>query len=142
MFNTSMAIVHPEIASHLCRCREVNRDHEGLFSRNAARTLWHAAGRHQTSDRELWLSGRSDDQTSSVRESKVLGHLLAVGRASVSVAGHRSVSERQANQISLRHGQARPLHMLTILVFSWIEPIEVDAGKIQGSSACGAVSLV
>src|ERR1700682_5468550 len=93
MFNTTMAIVHPEIASALGRCREVKRDDEGLFSRNAARTLWHADRRHQTSDRELRLSGRSDDQTTSVLESKVLGHLLAVGRAAVRVTRHRSVSE-------------------------------------------------
>src|ERR1700730_12497447 len=100
MFNTRMAIVHPEIASALCRCREVNRDHEGLFSRNAARTFWHADRRHQTSDRELRLSGRSDDQTSSVRESKVIGHLLAVGWASVRVARHRFVSERLRRRLA------------------------------------------
>src|SRR5258708_8152281 len=93
MFNTRMAIVHPEIASALCRCREVNRDHEGLFSRNVVRTLWHADRRHQTSDRELRLSGRSDDQTSSVRESKVLSHLLAVRRASARPPRHSFVSD-------------------------------------------------
>src|ERR1700730_14656317 len=105
MYNTRMAVVHPEIACALCRCREVNRDHEGVFSRNAARTLWHADRRHQTSDRELRLSDWLDEQTSSVRESKVLGHLLAVGWAAVRVARHRFVSERKRIGHSRRSAQ-------------------------------------